>query len=108
MLGITMIVSSMGFQKKKSKETEIQELIDIKVAEKVEAYRIKRLAKCRERILSRAGELADSIIMAAATKSTVIDSVAQPIPPDRPERPEIKRPLDTTPVVPFFPVDSSN
>lgn len=108
LLGTIVIVSCFGFQKEKSKEAEIQVLIDAKVAEKVEAFRIKRLAKCRERVLKRAGELADSIIMAKAKSTTIIDDASRPTPPERPTRPPIKTPIDTTPVEPFFPVDTTH
>jgi hypothetical protein len=107
LLGIIVIISCFGFQKDKSKEAKIQALIDSKVAEKVETYRIKRWAKCRERVLKRAGVLADSIIMAKAKSTTIIDNTARPTPPDRPTRPPIKLPADTTPVAPFFPIDTT-
>ncbi len=107
LLGISLMTPSMGFQKKKSKEAEVQALIDTKVTEKVEKFRKEQMAKCRERILNRASELADSIILATAINRTIIDSISRPIPPDRPTRPIVRPPIDTTPVSPFFPIDTS-
>jgi len=107
LLSTAVIIASFGFQKDKSKEAEIQTLIDEKVAEKVERFRKKRLAVCRERILKRASELADSIIMAKAISTTIIDNTVRPTPPERPPRPPIKSPVDTTPVEPFFLIDTT-
>ena len=107
LLSITTIISSLGFQKDKSKEAEIQALIDAKVTEKIEIFRKKRLAVCRERILKRANELADSIIMSKAINTTIIDNTERPNPPERPLRPIIKPPADTTPVKPFFLIDTT-
>jgi hypothetical protein len=102
-----LMISCQGFQKNKTKEAGIRDLINAKVAEKVEDFRQKRLVICREQVLERAGEKADSIIMATAINRNIIDSISRPTPPPRPLRPPIKSPLDTTPVTPFFPPDTS-
>jgi hypothetical protein len=107
LMGTMLTISCTGFQKKQTKEAETQALIDKKVAEKVDLYRSIRLQKCRERILERASELADSIIRATAVNSNIIDNTTRPVPPPRPARPEIKMPIDTTPVKPFFPIDTT-
>ena len=101
-----LMVSCTGAQKKK-KEAKIQAIIDSLVAERVAIYRKKSWASCREKMLNRASELADSIVRVRAIKTTIIDSLDRPMPPDRPLRPEIRTPLDTTPVEPFFSVDTS-
>ncbi len=105
LLGIA-IIFSMGFQKDKSREAQIQALIDAKVAEKVDKYRKKYLEKCRERILERANALADTAIIISAKSINIIDNTSRPIPPPRPLRPDIKLPIDTTPVKPFFSIDT--
>ncbi len=106
LLVIMMMISSTGFQKDKTKEDKIQELIDARVTAKIENFRRIRITKCRERILKRASELADSIILATAINTIIIDSITRPTPPIRPARPPIKAPKDTTPVAPFFSVDT--
>ena len=97
-----MLTFSFGFQKDKSKEAEIQALIDAKVAEKVEYFRRKRIQACRERVFQRASEIADSIIISRAKSTTIIDNTTRPVPPERPVRPPIRPPIDTTPVTPLF------
>ena len=107
LLGIILLIASSGFQKSKSKEAEIQALIDAKVEEKIDKYRQRNLKKCRDRILERASELADSIILSTAINTAIIDSVSRPVPPERPDRPVVRSPIDTTPVAPLFPIDTS-
>lgn len=107
LLSLSIIFLSFGFQKEKSKEAEIQALMDARVAEKIEKFRRARLADCKERILKRASELADSIIIAKAINTTIIDSTVRPTPPERPSRPPMRVPNDTTPVKPFFQVDTT-
>ena len=102
-----LAMSCDGFQNHKAKEAAIEKLIKAQVAEKVEDFRKKRLEICRERVLTRASEMADSIVMATAINRTIVDSVPRPVPPPRPQRPPIKPPQDTTPVAPFFPLDTT-
>lgn len=106
LMPVILLISCQGFQNNQTKETEIQELIYAEVGEKVEDFRKKQLAICRERVLQRAGELADSIIKATAINRAIIDSIPRPVPPPRPLRPPIKSPVDSTPVSPFFSVDT--
>ncbi len=106
LMGIILLIFSMGFQKDKSKETQIHELIDAKVAERVDGHRKKYLEKCRERIMERANELADSMMLESAKRTSIIDNTTRPIPPPRPLRPDEKLPIDTTPVIPFFLIDT--
>lgn len=107
LFGILLMIPALGFQKGKTKEAEIQALIDARVTEKVERFRRIRFAKCRESILERASELADSIILATAINTVIVDSISRPTPPDRPVRPAIKTPIDTSPVTPLLPIDTS-
>jgi len=107
LIGIIILIFSMGFQKEKSREDKIQELIDAKAAEKVKGYREKYLEKCRDRILERANELADVEVMDSTKTLNIIDNTSRPIPPPRPLRPDVKTPIDTTPVIPFFSIDST-
>ena len=106
-VGIIVLAFSMGCQENESKEAQIQVLIDAKVAEKVDNYRKGFLEKCRERILARANELADTVILKSAKSINIIDKTARPIPPPRPLRPDVRTPTDTTPVIPFFSIDTT-
>jgi len=107
LVAIICLIFSTGFQKEKSREAQIQALIDAKVAERIDAYRKEFLEKCRERILVRASELADTVILMSARKINIIDKTVRPTPPPRPLRPDVRIPADTTPVTPFFSIDTT-
>ncbi|MFT4668361.1 MAG: hypothetical protein ACI8YQ_002331 [Polaribacter sp.] len=72
------------------------------VATRIAKFEKTTLEKCTRDILERAGEMADSILIARA-RLQVNEIVPKPEIPFRPERPEIKLPKDTTPIVPIFP-----
>ena len=78
-----------------------EELIREAVAEKLAQYREREEEKCTIKVLERAGELVDSILIARA-KLQVKDIVPKPEIPFRPVRPEVKLPKDTTPVLPII------
>ncbi|MFK7806808.1 MAG: hypothetical protein AB8F74_03310 [Saprospiraceae bacterium] len=97
---ITMFVSVLLFSAKKLPTKG--ELRREKLEERLRKFRSKRLALCTNKVMERAGELADSTLIARA-KLQVQEVIEKPEIPYRPDRPEIKLPKDTTPVVPIFP-----
>ena len=66
------------------------------------AAQAKEEAKCTTKVLERAGELVDSTLIARA-KLQVKEIVTKPEIPFRPDRPEVKLPKDSTPVIPIIP-----
>ena len=59
---------------------------------------------CREDIMQRASEVVDSILIARAKASR--DTIAKPPRPDRPQRPALRSPKDSTPIAPLLKGDS--
>lgn len=78
------------------------QMIRERVEERLEKFRDKRLEICTNKVMDRAGEIADSTLIARA-KLQVQEVIEKPDIPYRPDRPEIKLPKDTTPILPIFP-----
>ncbi len=87
-----------SFQEVPTKQQLMREEVDRKLVD----FRKKQTAKCRQKILTRAGELVDSTLIARA-KQNAREIVPKPEIPLRPGRPEVKLPKDTTPIVPILP-----
>ena len=93
-LGIILLVSA--------KEPPTKgELMKEELARKLSIFEKKERGKCTKKVLERAGELVDSTLIARA-KLQVQEVIPKPEIPFRPERPEVKMPKDTTPVLPIF------
>lgn len=94
-LVVVLLASAKGLPTK-------DDMIREQVEEKMAKYAGKEKEKCRQKVLDRAGELVDSTLIVRA-KLQVKESLLKPEIPFRPDRPEVKIPKDTTPVVPIFP-----
>lgn len=81
------------------KDNKKQDLIDQEVHNAVESFRQKKLNECRMMVLDSANKLADSIVL---VRNTVVDTALINGKPEKPTKPIIKSPLDTTPVSPLF------
>jgi hypothetical protein len=79
--------------------TDKQKIIGEKVAERVESFRAKRMAECKESLLRDASRIADSLILEQA-KAELTDSIH--VPPIKPPRPAPLLPIDTLEVAPIF------
>ena len=101
-----VVFSFMAFQNTGKEDPAIQAMIDEEVERRISEYKSLRLQKCYERILKVADLKADSIIFALAREDFRMDSIPRPKIPERPKRPGIKPPRDTTPVVPLLSKDS--
>lgn len=77
------------------------DMIREKVATRMAKFEKTNLEKCARGVLERAGEMADSILIARA-RLQVKEIIPKPEIPFRPERPEVKLPKDTTAVEPIF------
>ncbi len=78
------------------------DMIREKVSKRMAKFEQTTVEKCTRKVLERAGEMVDSILIARA-RLQVKEIVPKPDIPFRPERPEVKIPKDTTPIVPIFP-----
>jgi hypothetical protein len=75
-------------------------IINQKVTERVEDFRVKEYAKCREVLLAEAGHIADSLLLEEAF-SDVNDSLSR-LRPLKPFKPPEVPPIDSAPVRPLF------
>lgn len=77
-----------------------QQMIEQEVNAAVESYRMKRYKECMTAITDSANRIVDSLIVA---KMTAVDTSSLTGRPQKPQKPIIKSPLDTTPVKPILP-----
>lgn len=77
-----------------------EQIIQQKVAERVAEFKQKKIAECRQALLTDAEHIADSLLMQDALNQ-VLDSMAR-LRPFRPTRPATIPPIDTTRVKPIF------
>lgn len=92
---VLALVLSIAFQTK-TREDLIREDLD----EKVAAYRREQVGNCRERILEKANQIVDSLIIEYVRANR--DTLDRPFRTDKPGLPELLFPQDTTPVAPLF------
>jgi len=77
-----------------------EELVQQKVAERVQAYMAKKTSECRDKLLQEAGEMADSILLSEA-RMDLRDSLGRQR-PGRPVKPLPVPPIDSLAVKPLF------
>lgn len=99
-LSLALLVSGFlifsSFQPK-DRKAAIEKLMDAELEKKLEKYKRLLNERCRKRLLEEAGLRADSIIIARAKALKVIqDTTVRPLAPDRPGRPELLEPIDST------------
>lgn len=78
----------------------VQAIIEEEVAQRIENYKQVRMERCYEKALEEASYLADSILIREARLKR--DTLGKPPKPARPEKPEIKTVLDSTPIKPLL------
>lgn len=77
-----------------------EEIVQAKVSERVNTYRIKKTAECRETLLREAGKAADSLLLAEA-RQELVDSLSR-MKPGRPAKPIPVLPIDSLQIKPLF------
>ena len=85
-----------------SRETLIQQALE----KKLEKYERSHAKRCRDKVLKKAKELVDSIMLAEARQVLVVDSIPRPPKPTKPEAPEPLPLEDTLELAPLLPLDS--
>jgi len=103
---IATIIGLVGFQENPK---SIEEMIQAKVAERVGEFRNNRLKRCNDKVMNRANEIVDSLLVDQARRVT-IDTMIKPPKPTKPEKPvldPINDSLDIEPILPIS-VDTSN
>lgn len=77
-----------------------QEIIEIKIEEKLKRWQAAILKKCTSDVLETAEAIVDSTLIAQARLS--VDSITKPAKPIKPLKPEVKEANDTLPIAPLF------
>ncbi len=83
-----------------------EEIVQAKVAERVQAFRIKQITECRTNLLRDAEKRVDSMLLAEA-KGTLADSLSR-LKPFKPSQPPPVLPIDSLSVRPIFEQPSGN
>lgn len=84
----------------KPESLEGEARLEAAVAQKVSAWRARRLGACRSRALAEAETLADSLILDYARAEAL--QLERPSRPPRPTEPPLLRPSDTLTLAPFL------
>lgn len=100
-----LVLSGLLFSSQQSeKSLIIQQMMEEAIHAKVHKYKLARAKRCRELILAEASRRADSIVIKMAKDLRIIqDTINRPIAPDRPNRPEVLKPIDSTAAAPLLP-----
>lgn len=76
-------------------------LIKMEVNKRIEAYSDARMKRCENKVMRRATEMVDSILIDRA-RSMTIDTFQKPPIPTRPDRPIVPIVEDTTAIAPLI------
>ncbi|MGK0362994.1 MAG: hypothetical protein ACI85O_000033 [Saprospiraceae bacterium] len=87
-------------QSDKKKNLTKDEVVVIKIEEKVNRWKNSMQQKCTENILDAAAALVDSTLIARARLD--VDSIPKPLKPIKPDMPVIKELKDTLPIAPIL------
>jgi hypothetical protein len=80
-----------------------QGVIAERIKERVESFRVKKMAECRNQALDIATAHADSILLKNADLWQIKgDNIPRPPRPSKPGAPDISIKIDTTPAKPIF------
>lgn len=78
----------------------VETLIQSSLEERLAEYERILMKKCQDEMLEEASRIVDSILITEARLSR--DTVNRPRKPPKPERPEVKTAIDSTPIAPFI------
>lgn len=82
----------------------VEKVINEEIERRVNDYRRMRINHCKEKAITEANEMADSILIEEARLAR--DTITKPPKPEKPEKPELKSLQDSTPVKPLVGRDS--
>lgn len=77
-----------------------EEIVQAKVAERVQVFRLKQISECRTNLLRDAEKRVDSLLLEEA-KGTLTDSLTR-LKPFKPNQPPPLMPIDSLSVRPIF------
>ena len=100
LLALFILVMIMGFQKQDFSDRE--GMIQAKVDERVEEYRLSLLKRCREKVMKEAGARVDSILIVRSSEIHTIDSIPRPAKPVKPNKPVVPLLEESEPIIPIL------
>ena len=105
LIAVSMILIWFFASQRDNEDAEaVQAMIEETLQEKLQNYREIRARRCREKVITEATAIVDSILIEEARINK--DTLSKPNKPDKPDKPEIKTVLDTMPIAPFLNQDS--
>lgn len=99
-IGIISIVAFFACTSKTEDKVKEEQRLQAEADRRVADYTAVILKNCREKVLTEATRIADSLLVLEARMST--DTLLKPLIPARPEKPETQILRDTTPIKPFL------
>lgn len=97
---ICSVVLGAGCQSEEEKAALRQAYLQQQLDRRIVEFKDLLSSQCRERALTEASRLADSMLILEARLE--LDTTGRPAKPDKPDKPELKTLLDSTAVKPFF------
>jgi len=94
------LVIMLGFQQQDFSDREA--LIEAKVIERVEDYRLSLLKRCRDKVMKEASARVDSILIVWSEEIHTVDSIPRPPKPVKPYKPEVPLLDKTEPIAPMI------
>ena len=100
LLALFILVMIMVFQKQDFSDRAA--MIQAKVDERVEEYRLNLLKRCRDKVMKEAGIRVDSILIARSEEIHTIDSIPRPAKPLKPSKPVVPPLEESEPIIPML------
>ncbi len=100
LLAPLILLLILGFQAQDFSDREA--MIQAKVDERVEEYRLGVLKRCRDRVMKEAGARVDSILIVRSAEIYTVDSIPRPTKPIKPIKPEVPLLDKSEPIVPIL------
>jgi|GEM_PF-2370858 len=100
LLAPLVLVIMLGFQQQDFSDR--QALIQAKVDERVEDYRLSLIKRCRDKIMKEANIRVDSILIVRSEEIYTIDSIPRPERPVKPNKPVVPLLDKSEPIAPII------
>jgi len=101
-----VLLLMLGFQEQDFSDREA--LMQVKVDERVEDYRLGLLRRCRDKVMKEAGIRVDSILILRSAEIYTVDSIPRPTRPIKPDKPEVPLLDKSEPIVPIIRTGENN
>lgn len=100
LLGSFVFILLLGFQKQDFSDRKA--LIQAKVDQRVEEYRLGIVKRCRDKVMKEAGVRVDSILIVQSGEIFTVDSIPRPTRPIKPNKPVVPLLEESDPIAPII------